>query len=219
LSALSGGKYFADDFTTPAFDKSNLVTMLTTIKNLYTKCKSTPKASLSLGMTELHGGLRSGTTAMTIFGLYRYRAVVAGGAGDDIQWAPAPVYKNGDKQAIYGFELMLNKKSAHKEEAWKFLNFMTSTEAQKIAAEGGEVVARKSAYDAPYFKTDAGKDQLEWSKLILNDGIMPNYTRLSSNFAVILGDAIQKMVLLGGTPDQAADEIMQKYSAAVAQAK
>jgi len=55
--------------------------------------------------------------------------------------------------------------------------------------------------------------------VILRDGMMPNYTRLSSNFAVILGDAIQKMVLLGGTPDQAADEIMQKYSAAVAQAK
>jgi hypothetical protein len=50
--------------------------------------------------------------------------------------------------------------------------------------------------------------------------VLPNYSKLSSTFNIIVGDAVQRMVLVDGvTPEQAADEILEKYSAAVAAAQ
>jgi multiple sugar transport system substrate-binding protein len=221
-SMLSGesGHYFESDNLTPAFSRATLVKALTEINDLFTTCHATAKASLSMGYTEVHNGLRAGTIPWTTFGLYRFDAIRAGGAGDDLGWAPAPSFTAGEKQTIYGFQLMLNRNSRNKEAAWKFMKFMTGTKAESIAAEGGEVVARKSAYDAPYFKTAKAANQVKWASLIEQRGFIPNYSQLSSTFNVIVGNAVQKMVLMGGfTPDQAADEILKKYAAAIADAK
>jgi multiple sugar transport system substrate-binding protein len=221
-SMLSGGSgdYFKPDNLTPAFSRATLVKALTEINDLFTTCHATAKASLSMGYTEVHNGLRAGTIPWTTFGLYRFNAIRDGGAGDDLAWAPAPGFTTGEKQTVYGFQLMLNKNSRHKEAAWKFMQFMTGAKAEAIAAEAGEVVARKSAYDTPYFKTDKAANQVQWAHLIEQRGLLPYYSSLSSAFNLVAGNAVQKMVLMGGfTPDQAADEILKKYTAAVAEAK
>lgn len=214
------GRYFEADYLTPAFDRATLIKALTQIEALFTTCNATAKTSLNLAYNQLQDGLRAGTVAMATFGLYRFQAIKDGGAGDDLGWAPAPGFTADAKHTLYGFQLMLNKNSPNKEAAWEFMKFMTGTEAQAIAAEAGEVVARKSAYDSPYFKTPEAANQLKWAELIENRGVLPNYSKISSMFNIIVGDAVQKMVLVDDfTPEQAADEILEKYGAAAAEAK
>ena len=64
-----------------------------------------------------------------------------------------------------------------------------------------------------------GADQLQWSALIQERGLLPRYSKLSSTFNLIIGDAVQRMVLTGDSPENAADEILTKYADAVAKAQ
>jgi ABC-type glycerol-3-phosphate transport system substrate-binding protein len=72
------------------------------------------------------------------------------GAGDDLSWAPPPGFTPDERETVYGFQLTINRFSKQKEAAWQFVKFMTTPAAQAIAAQGGEVVARASAYNDPY---------------------------------------------------------------------
>ncbi|MFZ4533651.1 MAG: hypothetical protein ACOYOJ_17785, partial [Alsobacter sp.] len=102
-----------------------------------------------------------------------------------------------------------------REAAWAFTKFMTGPEAQAIAAEGGEVVSRRSAYEAPYFKQADAANQLAWGDLIKARGKMVNYSIIASTFNTILGDAMVRMVLRDGTPEDAYAEIKAKYEEAL----
>jgi multiple sugar transport system substrate-binding protein len=141
------GRYFADNNREFAADKAQVIRTLRALKDLYGQCKATPMNSLQFGYTEVHDGLRAGTIASTIFGLFRVRAIEQGGAGDDLGWAPPPAFSPTGKQATYGYMVSINSNTANKEAAWQFAKFMGSPEAQAIAAEGGEVVARASVYN------------------------------------------------------------------------
>ncbi|AMJ61546.1 ABC transporter substrate-binding protein [Bosea sp. PAMC 26642] len=216
LMAGESGAYFGEDNRTPGFDKERLDKALTQIKDLYLKCKATPLASLQFGFNETHDGLRAGTVAMATFGLHRYRSIQKQGAGEDLDWAPPPGFTANDKQVVYGFQLMLNNNSKVKDAAWTFIKFMAGPDAQAIAARGGEVVARGAVYKDPYFQTAEGKDQLAWAELIKTRGRIVNYTVIGANFNQIVGEAIQRMILKNGTPQDAATEIMTKYAEAIA---
>src|SRR6185503_4645222 len=95
----------------------------------------------------------------TALGHYRYRTIQAQGAGDDLAWAPPPGFTPDERETVYGFQLTINSFSKQKEAAWQFVKFMTTPAAQAIAAQGGEVVARASAYNDPYFASPQGRDQ------------------------------------------------------------
>jgi multiple sugar transport system substrate-binding protein len=216
LLSVSDGKYFGDDNRTIAFSKDGFVRAAQVIKDQFVKCKSTPMASLQYGYNEVHDGLRAGTVAMAMFGLFRYRSIQAQGAGDDLAWAPAPGLKPDDPQAIYGFQLTINAFSKQKDAAWQFVKFMTSPTAQAIAAQGGEVVARASAYNDPYFASPQGRDQRAWAELIKVRGRQVSYSIIQSTFHQIVADAFQRMVLRNTTPDDAYQEVVSKYNEALA---
>jgi len=211
-----GGKYFADNNREFVAPKAQVIRSLQTIKDLYGKCKATPMTSVQFGYTEVHDGLRAGTVAMATFGLFRFRAIESGGAGEDLGWAPPPAYKSNGKQVTYGFMVSINSNTANREAAWQFAKFMGSPEGQAITAEGGEVVARTSVYNNPYFATPAGLRQKEWSQLVKERGQMVNYSLLTTTFNQILGDAVQRMLLRNGTPEEAYAEIDTKYKEALA---
>ena len=216
LLSVSDGKYFGDDNRTIAFSKEGFVRAAQVIKDQFVKCKSTPMASLQYGYNEVHDGLRAGTVAMAMFGLFRYRSIQAQGAGDDLAWAPAPGLKSDDPQAIYGFQLTINAFSKQKDAAWQFVKFMTSPAAQAIAAQGGEVVARASAYNDPYFASPQGRDQRAWAELIKVRGRQVSYSIIQSTFHQIVADAFQRMVLRNTTPEDAYQEVVSKYNEALA---
>jgi multiple sugar transport system substrate-binding protein len=219
LVAAPDGKYFGDDNKTIAFSKESFVRGAQVIKDQFLKCKATPMTSLQYGFNEVHDGLRSGTIAMATFGLYRYRSIQAQGAGDDLSWAPPPGFTPDERQTVYGFQLTINNFSKQKEAAWQFVKFMTTPAAQAIAAQGGEVVARASAYNDPYFASAQGRDQRAWADLIKARGRQVNYSIIQSTFHQIVADAFQRMVLRNTSPEDAYQEVVTKYNEALAKAK
>jgi len=219
LLAAPDGKYFGADNKTIAFSKESFVRGAQMIKDQFLKCKSTPMASLQFGFNEVHDGLRSGTIAMATFGLYRYRTIQAQGAGDDLSWAPPPGFTPDERETVYGFQLTINGLSKQKEAAWQFVKFMTSPAAEAIAAQGGEVVARASAYTDPYFSSPQGRDQRAWADLVKARGRQVNYSIIQSTFHQIVADAFQRMILRNTTPEEAYQEVVTKYNEALAKAK
>jgi ABC-type glycerol-3-phosphate transport system substrate-binding protein len=177
------------------------------------------KVYAGVGFNEVHDGLRSGTVAMATFGLYRYRSIQAQGAGDDLAWSAPPGFTADDRQTVYGFQLTINAASKQKEAAWQFVKFMTSPAAQAIAAQGGEVVARASAYKDPYFASPQGRDQREWADLIKARGRQVNYSIVQSTFHQIVADAFQRMILRNTSPEEAYQEVVAKYNEALAKAQ
>ncbi len=213
------GKYFAPDGHAIAFSKDSFVRMAQTIKDLYGRCKATPLTSAQFGYNEVHDGLRAGTVAMASFGLARFGAIRRQGAGDDLQWAAAPGYTASGKQTVFGFVLVINAKSAHPNEAWKFVSFMTSPEGEAIQAQGGEVVARASAYKDPYFNSPEASNQKGWAELVKTRGQLVSYSVILTTFHQIVGEALQRMVLRNGQPEAAYDEVVKRYGEAIAQSQ
>lgn len=92
---------------------------------------------------------------------------------------------------------------------------MASPAAQAIAARGGEVVARASAYNDPYFKRPEAKDQLGWKTLVQQRGRMVNYSIIQSTFNQICGEAFQRIILKDLAPEAAVLEVRTRYTEAL----
>ncbi len=219
VSELSDGKYFDAEGKKPAFSKADFVRVAQTVKDLYGKCNAVPQTMLQAGYTEVHDGLRAGTVAMATYGVFRFSAIAAGGAGDDLAWAPPPAYKADGKNVVYGYQLVVNANSPNKEAAWQFVKFLGSPQAQSIAAEGGEVVARASVYTTPELAKGVTDRQKAWAQLIKERGRFVDYSILSIAFLQALGDSMQRMVLTNGTTDAAWDEFNAKYNEALKKAE
>ena len=200
LLSAPDGKYFADDNKTIAFSKDSFVRGAQVIKDQFLKCKSTPMASLQYGFNEVHDGLRrarsrwprSGCIAIARFRPKGPATISRGHRRRDSRRTIA--------QTVYGFQLTINGFSKQKEAAWQFVKFMTTPAAQAIAAQGGEVVARASAYNDPYFASPQGRDQRAWADLIKARGRQVNYSIIQTTFHQIVADAFQRMVLRNTTP-------------------
>jgi ABC-type glycerol-3-phosphate transport system substrate-binding protein len=212
------GQYFTPDGKI-AFSKENFIRAAETIKDLFAKCKVTSMRSAQMAFNEVHDGLRSGTIAMTNFGLYRFKTIQSQGAGEDLGWAPAPAFTDSDKQTVYSYAIALNKNSKKQDAAWTFMKFVISPEAQAIAAEGGEVVSRKSAYASPYLQSDAAKNQKQWADLVSQRGRTVTYSPILSTFHTILGEAFQRMVLRDESPEMAYAEVVKRYEEALTKAQ
>ncbi|CUX71134.1 MULTISPECIES: sugar ABC transporter substrate-binding protein [Agrobacterium] len=215
-SILAGntGPLFAPDGRNIAFSDDRLLLAATTVSDLFAKKASTP-VSLQYGYNELQDGLRSATVASASFGLYRYKGIENAVANNDLAWAPAPTVGQGDKLTAYGFQLSINANSPNREAAWEFVKFMTSPEAQILAARGGEVVARASVYNDPYFSTPEAADQQGWKALVQERGLLVTYSVIQSAFNQIAGEEFQRMILRGSTPESVVSQIKSRYSEAL----
>ena len=190
----------------------------TTVRDLFGKYKASTPVTLQFGYNELQDGLRAGTVASASFGLYRYKGLERQVPNNDLAWAAAPAVGPDDKHAVYGFQLCINANSPNKDAAWELVKFMTSPAAQAIAARGGEVVARASAYNDPYFSTPDAADQQGWKKLVQERGRLVTYSVIQSTFNQIAGEAFQRMILRNGTPESVVTEIKTRYAEALAKA-
>jgi ABC-type glycerol-3-phosphate transport system substrate-binding protein len=217
LSSIVAGN--SDPFFVPSgreigFSEKRLLLAAGIVKDLFAKKAATP-VSLQFAYNELQDGLRAGTVASATFGLYRYRGLKAAVAGD-LAWAPAPSVQPDDKHAVYGFQLCINRHSPRQGAAWELVKFMTSPAAQALAARGGEVVARASAYQDAYFKTADAEDQLGWRALVEKRGRMVNYSLILTTFQQICGEAFQRMILKDLAPASVAQEVRTRYADALA---
>ncbi|NTD87699.1 ABC transporter substrate-binding protein [Agrobacterium tumefaciens] len=215
-SILAGneGPIFAPDGRDIAFADERLLLAVSTVSDLFAKKASTP-VTLQYGYNELQDGLRSGTVASASFGLYRYKGIESTVANKDLAWAPAPTIAPGDKLTAYGFQLCINANSPNKDAAWEFVKFMASPQAQALAARGGEVVARASVYNDPYFSTPEAADQVGWKKLVQERGRLVTYSVIQSVFNQIAGEEFQRMILRGSTPESVVSQIKSRYAEAL----
>jgi multiple sugar transport system substrate-binding protein len=219
-SILAGntGPFFAPDGRNIAFPDERLLLATTTIRDLFVKDKASTPVTLQFGYNELQDALRAGTVASASFALYRYKGLERQVADNDLAWAPAPSEGLDDKHAVYGFQLSINANSPRKDAAWEFVKFMTSPAAQILAARGGEVVSRTSAYDDPYFASPEAADQQGWKKLVQQRGRIVTYSVIQSTFNQIAGEAFQRMILRSTSPESVVTEIKTRYAEALAKA-
>jgi ABC-type glycerol-3-phosphate transport system substrate-binding protein len=216
IVAGNGDPFFVPSGREIGFSEKRLLLAASIVKDLFAKKAATP-VSLQFAYNELQDGLRAGTVASATFGLYRYRGLKAAVA-NDLAWAPAPSVQPDDKHAVYGFQLCINSHSPRQGAAWELVKFMTSPAAQALAARGGEVVARASAYKDAYFKTADAEDQLGWKALVENRGRMVNYSIIQTTFNQICGEAFQRMILKDLAPAVVAQEVRTRYADALAKA-
>jgi len=216
LVAGNNDPFFASNGREIGFSEQRLLVAATIVKDLFAKKAATP-VSLQFAYNELQDALRAGTVASATFGLYRYRGLKLA-VSNDLAWAPAPSVQPNDKHAVYGFQMGINRNSPRQGAAWEFVKFMGSPAAQAIAARGGEVVARASAYKDAYFKTPEAEDQLGWKALVEKRGRMVNYSIIQSTFNQICGEAFQRMILKDLAPAAVAQEVRTRYADALAKA-
>jgi len=218
-SMLAGntGALFAPDGRNIGFSDERLRLAATTVRDLFAKKASTP-VSLQFGYNELQDGLRAGTVASATFGLYRYKGLERQVANNDLAWAAAPSLEQGGKHTVYGFQLDINANSPRKDAAWEFVKYMASPAAQMLAARGGEVVARASVYNDPYFASPEAADQQGWKQVVQQRGRMVTYSVIQSTFNQIAGEAFQRMILRNAPPESVITEIKTRYAEALAKA-
>jgi ABC-type glycerol-3-phosphate transport system substrate-binding protein len=216
IVAGNGDPFFVPSGREIGFSEKRLLLAASIVKDLFAKKAATP-VSLQFAYNELQDGLRAGTVASATFALYRYRGLKAAVA-NDLAWAPAPSVQPDDKHAVYGFQLCINSHSPRQGGAWELVKFMTSPAAQALAARGGEVVARASAYKDAYFKTADAEDQLGWKALVEKRGRMVNYSIIQTTFNQICGEAFQRMILKDLAPAVVAQEVRTRYADALAKA-
>lgn len=216
LLAGNSDAFFSASGRDIGFSDQRLLLAATTVKDLFAKKAATP-VSLQFAYNELQDALRAGTVASATFGLYRYRGLKAA-VGSDLAWAPAPSVQPNDKHAVYGFQMSINRYSPRQGAAWEFVKFMGSPAAQALAARGGEVVARASAYNDAYFKTPDAQDQVGWKALVQQRGRIVNYSIIQSTFNQICGEAFQRMILKDLAPEAVVLEVRTRYNEALAKA-
>jgi ABC-type glycerol-3-phosphate transport system substrate-binding protein len=216
IVAGNGDPFFVPSGREIGFSEKRLLLAASIVKDLFAKKAATP-VSLQFAYNELQDGLRAGTVASATFALYRYRGLKMAVA-NDLAWAPAPSVQPDDKHAVYGFQLCINSHSPRQGGAWELVKFMTSPAAQALAARGGEVVARASAYKDAYFKTADAEDQLGWKALVEKRGRMVNYSIIQTTFNQICGEAFQRMILKDLAPAVVAQEVRTRYADALAKA-
>jgi ABC-type glycerol-3-phosphate transport system substrate-binding protein len=218
-SMLAGntGALFAPDGRNIGFSDERLRLAATTVRDLFAKKASTP-VTLQFGYNELQDGLRAGTVASATFGLYRYKGLERQVANNDLAWSAAPSLEPGGKHTVYGFQLDINANSPRKDAAWEFVKYMASPAAQMLAARGGEVVARASVYNDPYFASPEAADQQGWKQVVQQRGRMVTYSAIQSTFNQIAGEAIQRMILRNAPPESVITEIKTRYAEALAKA-
>jgi len=218
-SILAGntGALFAPDGRKIEFADERLLLAAETVRGLFAKKASTP-VTLQYGYNELQDAIRSGTVASATYGLYRFRTMQRSIADNDLAWAAAPGIGPNDKQTVYGFQLSINANSPRKDAAWEFVKFMTSPEAQVIAASGGEVVARTSVYNDPSLLSPEAADLQGWKRLVQERGRLVTYSVIQSTFNQIVGEAFQRMILRDAPPESVVAEVKSRYEEALAKA-
>jgi len=217
LLAGNTGALFAPDGRNIGFSDERLRLAATTVRDLFAKKASTP-VTLQFGYNELQDGLRAGTVASATFGLYRYKGLERQVANNDLAWSAAPSLEPGGKHTVYGFQLDINANSPRKDAAWEFVKYMASPAAQMLAARGGEVVARASVYNDPYFASPEAADQQGWKQVVQQRGRMVTYSVIQSTFNQIAGEAFQRMILRNAPPESVITEIKTRYAEALAKA-
>lgn len=155
--------------------------------------------------------LINGTAAMGILGTHRVKTIQT--SNPDIQWAPLPTWADGKKATVItGWTLGIGKSSKNPEAAAKFIEYMTGPAGQAVLATGGEVPARKSAFDDPYFKTADGELVNDVAQYIEKWGQVRKYPPTWEPLTATMAENMQALYLEGKSPADVAKSVVSTYN-------
>ncbi|TDL33091.1 extracellular solute-binding protein [Jeotgalibacillus sp. S-D1] len=139
---------------------------------------------------------------------------VAGNVGFSV----LPAGDETNAATLGGWMSMINRYSAHQEEAWEFVKFMSGPEGQKISAvEGGRAPTIEALYDDPEVQEAAALFANEEFVTTLQNAVprpvSPIYPQITDIMQVELSKALAQDI----TPEEAAANMQSKIEAAMAE--
>jgi multiple sugar transport system substrate-binding protein len=212
---LDAGTKLFDDSGKAIFDNEAGLKFFKLVNRLVKDCKATTPAIVEITSNSLGEGLAAGTIAMAQHGTHRFKAFQAQGAGDNLGWAPPPSFTAGKEPRVhaFGWTLTMGAHTKNADAAWKFIEFMTSPEAQLNVAMGGELPVRRSVYKDPWFQKPEATFIREAAEYLQKNGVANKYPENWFNFGQILSQNMQAMILRGVTPEQALKNTVATYNA------
>ncbi|MFD3158150.1 extracellular solute-binding protein [Haloimpatiens sp. FM7330] len=205
--AAYGGKIFADDKGTLAFQQPELVKSLKLLNQIKNVDKVTVKDFDYNVMMDL---MQTGKCAMMINGSWSFgdldKAVKEGKGLKNWGAVTLPVLEEGKPlKPFMGTEMMyVSKNSKNKEAGAKFAKFMTSPEAQKIMNEkSGQVPINKKVETNSDWKVKVILDQVKEAEL------MPVIPEMGQVWTPV-GDMYGKVLSGSSTPEKAVKEARTK---------
>lgn len=212
----AAGGDFLDEDGNATFDSPEGVRAFQLLYDLSHEYGLNPSQAWNWTVDDAYQGFRAGRVAFTNWGTHR---IAAGreALGENLQVAPVLGFEGGGPASteVSGWHLSISATTTQPELAFRFIEHMTSAEAMIMnAMEAGEVPARVSAFDHPWFsETEDGREMVMWRDILLETGrlarIPADYTRLHD----ILVNAAQQIVISGAPIEETLRAAAQEYNA------
>lgn len=212
----AAGGDLVDEKGNPAFNSEAGAKALGKLKEMVDQ-GAMPRAAIGYNYEDVFSGVKAGTVGMTFMGSMRVKtARETANLGDKLQTLPIPGF-TADKPApahVFGWNLMIGKDSKHKDASWKFVQHMTSTEAQvRRAVATGELPTRKSAYENEFFQTPDAKEIQGWVSYVEAHGRTPKYPPRYTEMVQLIADAVQEVIVRKTDPKAALDKAADRFRA------
>ncbi|NPV52461.1 MAG: sugar ABC transporter substrate-binding protein [Firmicutes bacterium] len=213
----AGGNILENDKA--VFNSAPAIKTLQFIYDLVYKHRVSPVDQLTYSYDNVMEGFMAGKFAMVIEGAHRYghmqtSAILKDNVG--LTYIPSPVSGEPSPTLMSGWTLGIPVTSRHKDEAWKFIEYYVSAEAQLMNAKlAGELPVRRSVLNDPYFQTKEAAAQ-RFFALYLNTKSQPfpksqNYGLLKDTFVM----ALHEILTNRKTVQKALDDAVAKYNEAL----
>lgn len=212
----SAGGDLLDDNGKAAFNGEAGVKAMQMLYDYVNKYNCITEEILSTDVDGIFQAFTAGRVSMLCFANHRY-TTAQDIMGDIVGIAPLPSF-DGEAPSpahITGWMMAIPKGAAHSEEAWRFIDFMTNTEANIINAKvGGELATKKSAFEDPWFSEDpVGQQMNKWREYIVDYGRMPQFPEDYLVLHELLCNAAQQIIFENAPIQEALDAAAEAYNA------
>jgi len=213
-----GGQMLRPD-KSAAFNEGGAVVFMEWLRDLVLKHKAMPATYIGWDEEQLQQAVNSGTMAMCIMGTNRLassRARLPEGDAPNLRAAPAPSTDGKPPPVpVTGWCLSLTRSSKQPKEAFRLLDYLTSTEAQVLNARvAGEMPVRLSALQDPWFKQPNAAEMRSWVEYVAKSGREANSLKISKSreLSSLYNTATQEIILRNRPVKQALDEAAAKWN-------
>ena len=210
----AGGDFFKPDGTA-AVNSPIGVRLATVLTDLARKDKVMPDRVV--GGEDSRSMMKGGTCAMLVEGTQVFDSIRASKTiGNTLATAPLPTLDAGQyppDALLAGQTMAISKDSKEPEAAWRFIEHMTSPEAQLISARvGGNLPVRNSVFADPWFATPAAAELVSWRDYVRAKGRPFLVSTLSDYMGDSLGLAYEEMLTGRALPQAALDQAAARFN-------
>ncbi|MGQ7844672.1 ABC transporter substrate-binding protein [Granulosicoccus sp. 3-233] len=207
LLYTAGGRIV--DGTSPDFDNPEVVKTLTFLQELNDSGALAPGAASRTGGVDLEEFI-AGRTGFLISPAVHARAIVARNPKLDYELVRVPVLST-EAYRVHGWELGLAADSRHKEEAWKFISFLMSTDVNgRMAAAASALPGNLDALGE-----DTGEDPIFTAqRSILEDDESVEELRQAPKTVAswsVMTEEMQSMLAGNQTPQETASRVQARW--------